>query len=219
MKYILTDIEGTTTSISFVHDILFPYSKNKLSSFLAQNQALPFIAQYLNQHSITIKDFYDQLCEWIKIDKKEKILKDLQGLIWEEGYKKGEIKGHVYPDVPDALFLLKSKGINMGVYSSGSIWAQKLLFQYSEFGDLTPYFSHYFDTSVGHKRERSSYENITKQIGLSSSDVLFLSDIEEELTAASHAGLQVKKLIRPPLKKEENQSKFEMILDFNNLIS
>ena len=194
MKYILTDIEGTTSSISFVHEVLFPYSAKKMAEFVKHNQLklepiLDLIDGDIDQKIAT-------LLGWIKEDKKEKALKDIQGLIWEEGYLAGEIKGHVYPEVKNCLVKWKSQGITLGVYSSGSVHAQKLLFKYSEAGNLDILFSDNFDTSIGHKRDKNSYQNILNLINIPASEVLFLSDIKEELDAAKECGINTIQLNR-----------------------
>jgi enolase-phosphatase E1 len=194
MKYILTDIEGTTSSISFVHETLFPYSYDRMESYVTNNQSL--LTEILNTLPGSFSEKIITLKTWIKEDKKEKALKDIQGLIWEAGYKNGEIKGHVYPEVAECLNLWIKKGITLGVYSSGSIHAQKLLFKYSQAGDLDQLFSHNFDTAVGHKREPKSYENILKAININASEVLFLSDIKEELDAAKTCGINTIQLDR-----------------------
>ncbi len=206
MKFILTDIEGTTTSISFVHDELFPYSQKRLLSFLEQNHENDEIEDCLNQVKKTVLEENGlsinneesglKLLDWIKSDRKHPALKNLQGLIWETGYSSGEIKGHIYDDVLPNLEKWKKAGITLAVYSSGSIKAQYLIFQYSIKGNLRPYFSHHFDTGVGNKREEKSYENIVKLLNCSPQDVLFLSDIKEELDAARRVGLQTIQLVR-----------------------
>jgi len=194
MKYILTDIEGTTSSISFVHEVLFPYAYDRMDSFVSSNQ--DSLQDILNTIPGNLSEKISTLKNWIKTDKKEKVLKDIQGLIWEKGYLNGEIKGHVYPEVSDCLKSWLNSGIKLGVYSSGSIKAQKLLFKYSVAGDLDQYFSHNFDTNVGHKREVTAYENILKEINHKASDVLFLSDIKEELDAAAACGINTIQLDR-----------------------
>ena len=114
----------------------------------------------------------------------------MQGLIWEAGYKKGDFKGHVYLDAVENLKAWKAKGLDLYIYSSGSVYAQKLLFEHTEYGDLTPLFSGYFDTNIGGKKESSSYEKIAAQLAIPSKELLFLSDIKEELVAAKVAGFQ-----------------------------
>lgn len=206
IKYILTDIEGTTSSISFVHEVLFPYSQKNLSTYVdkhfnekaIQNILAEVKATVLaeNEIAIDLEECVFTLKDWIIQDRKHKALKDLQGMIWEDGYKTGQFKGHVYPEVKAKLSEWTNAGIRLGVYSSGSVPAQKLIFGYSESGDLTPYFSNYFDTTVGHKREVQSYLNILKALGLKGEEVLFLSDVIEELEAAKNAGMKTTLLDR-----------------------
>lgn len=206
MKYILTDVEGTTTSISFVHETLFPYAYENLKRFVAANINKSDVQDVLKQTKKTAleedkKEFNDDeacdlLLHWIKTDRKHAALKNLQGLIWEEGYASGEIKGHVYKDVPEALKTWKDAGLTLGVYSSGSVKAQHLIFEFSTEGNLRPYFSNHFDTAVGHKRETASYLNIANLLTLDPSEILFLSDIKEELDAARTAGMKTIQLVR-----------------------
>jgi enolase-phosphatase E1 len=206
MKYILMDVEGTTTSISFVHDVLFPYSVKKLKEYVNTHFAAPSVQEALLKTQSTVREEEDlnlnreavieKLLEWIRIDRKHGALKKLQGLIWNEGYTKGEIKGHVYEDVPAAINKWKASGLELGIYSSGSVEAQKDLFENSIAGNLAPLFSHHFDTEVGGKREVQSYKNILEILHLNPEDVLFLSDITEELDAAAQAGMKTLQLVR-----------------------
>ena len=226
IKYILTDIEGTTSSISFVHEVLFPYSQKNLSVFIDENKNKPEVLQALEEVKKTVLEETNNeidheeavftLLDWIIKDRKHKALKDLQGMIWESGYKTGAFKGHVYNDVKPAFNKWKSQGIKLGVYSSGSVAAQKLLFGYSEAGDLTNFFSDYFDTNIGQKREISSYQNIKKQLKLQGADILFLSDIKEELDAAKMAGLKTIQLDR--LKKLSKQG-HEIVNSFSQILT
>ena len=206
MKYILTDVEGTTTSISFVHETLFPFAKINLQNFVQHNLNKIEVQNILSQTKKTAleedqkvlddNEACDLLLHWIEIDRKHAALKNLQGLIWEQGYASGEIKGHVYKDVPMALEIWKNKGLSIGVYSSGSVKAQHLIFEYSTEGNLRPFFSDHFDTVVGHKREVSSYLNIAKILNIDPSEILFLSDIKEELDAARLAKMDTLQLVR-----------------------
>jgi enolase-phosphatase E1 len=206
MKYILMDIEGTTSSISFVHDILFPYSKDRIATYIKSHRNEETIKDILTETKKTVFDenntviddeqSIEQLIEWIKIDRKHPALKKLQGLIWSEGYHSGELKGHVYQDVPAALEKWKNSKIALGIYSSGSVKAQKDLFGYSIYGDLNNFISNNFDTCIGHKREESSYIKISKELNLDPKEILFLSDISEELDAAKKAGLKTIQLVR-----------------------
>jgi enolase-phosphatase E1 len=207
VQYILTDIEGTTTSISFVHDVLFPYSTQHLPAWVRSHRsearvqaALADVAETVSREQGLATDEaaqIDWLLQWIRDDRKHGALKAIQGYVWRDGYETGAFTSHVYPDVPPALKRWQQQGLKMGVYSSGSVPAQRLLFGHTEFGDLQPYFSDYFDTAVGHKREVGSYRNIQKALGLPADAILFLSDIPEELDAAQAAGLQVMHLLRP----------------------
>ena len=205
--FILTDIEGTTTSVSFVYDVLFPYFRENISK-VRELVDLPEIqtifqetirlAQETENRSIASNDeVIVTLIRWSNEDKKITPLKDLQGILWKEAYESGLIKGHVYEDVAPALKAWKESGIQLGVFSSGSIPAQKLIFGYSEKGDLTPYFSAYFDTTTGGKREVETYIKISQELKINPSDILFLSDIVEELEAAQQAGFQTTQLVRP----------------------
>lgn len=214
MKYILTDIEGTTTSISFVHDILFPYSKEKMKSFLLENQNRDDVVAILTTIPGNLEEKIEQLKIWINEDKKEKALKDIQGLIWENGYLSGEIKGHVYPDVKEKLTEWKNNGIKLGVYSSGSVHAQKLLFKFSIDGNLDELFSHNFDTSIGHKRDENSYLNIINSLNLPAEEILFLSDIKEELDAAKKVGMKTIQLDRLNKLDEDGH---QLVKNFNQI--
>ena len=205
-KFILTDIEGTTTSVSFVYEILFPYFRNNIQQ-LKDLQKLPEVHEAFEQtiklakeldgvQIIETDEIINKLLEWSLADKKITPLKTLQGILWENGYKSGEIKGHVYSDVKENLEKWKNNGIELGVFSSGSVAAQKLIFGYSELGDLTGNFEHYFDTKTGGKRDADTYSKISKEIHFEPSQILFLSDIKEELEAAKEAGFQTIQLIR-----------------------
>ncbi|RON38461.1 acireductone synthase [Pseudomonas brassicacearum] len=196
IKAILTDIEGTTSAVSFVFDVLFPYAAKHLPDFVRQNAARADVAEQLdavrrdtNEPNADFERVIDVLLNWIAEDRKATPLKALQGMVWEQGYQAGELKGHVYPDAVEALKRWHQDGFNLFVYSSGSIQAQKLIFGCSQAGDLSPLFSGYFDTTSGPKRDAKSYERITQAIGLDASQILFLSDIVEELDAAHTAGM------------------------------
>lgn len=202
IRAILTDIEGTTSSINFVHETLFPYAKAHLRGFLRAHARRPEIAAQLHAvaleegRPLTLEDTVDVLERWIAEDRKSTPLKALQGMVWAEGYAAGELKGHVYPDTPEYLRRWHAQGLALYVYSSGSVEAQQLIFGHTDSGDLTPLFSGYFDTRVGAKREVGSYLRIVESIGCPAADVLFLSDIGEELDAARAAGLHTTQLLR-----------------------
>jgi enolase-phosphatase E1 len=204
IKAILTDIEGTTSSISFVRDVLFPYAAQHLPMFVRANAQTPVVAEQLcaaAREAGVAEDDYPAIISalqyWIAEDKKVTPLKALQGMLWEHGYRNGDYRAHVYPDAFEQLNRWHAAGLPLYVYSSGSIQAQKLFFAYSEFGDMTPLFSNYFDTTSGAKQEAESYRNIAAAMGFPPQDILFLSDIVGELDAAKAAGLQTCWLIRP----------------------
>jgi enolase-phosphatase E1 len=196
---VLTDIEGTTTRISFVHDVLFPYARQRLPAYLAQHQAIPELRAVLADVAALAPGLpvLDTLMGWMDEDAKVTPLKTLQGLIWAEGYAIGALHSELYPDVAPALRRWHAAGTRLFVYSSGSVAAQKLLFANTPDGDLTPLFSDFFDTRVGGKRAPQSYAGIIAATGLLPGDVLFLSDVAEELDAANVCGLQVCQLLRP----------------------
>lgn len=201
-KAILTDIEGTTSSIDFVHQTLFPYARTHLRRFLAAHgnetavrRELAEVAR-LEGRELTPETAAAALEKWIDEDRKATPLKALQGMIWRQGYESGELKGHVYVDTPEFLRAWHDRGLRLYVYSSGSVEAQKLIFAHTAHGDLTPLFSGYFDTRVGGKREAQSYKAILRDTGLSGPDVLFLSDVGEELDAARAAGMKTCQLLR-----------------------
>ncbi|QRK85989.1 acireductone synthase [Pseudomonas granadensis] len=200
---ILTDIEGTTSAVSFVFDVLFPYAAKHLPDFVRQNAERADVAEQLdavrrdsNEPNADIERVVEILLGWIAEDRKATPLKALQGMVWAEGYHAGQLKGHVYPDAVEALQRWHQAGYQLFVYSSGSIQAQKLIFGCSEAGDLTPLFSGYFDTTSGGKREAQSYTNIQQALGVAAEEILFLSDIVEELDAAQSAGLKTCGLAR-----------------------
>lgn len=202
IRAIVTDIEGTTSSLSFVQDVLFPYAHARMEAFVRAHGQDPEVAGLLAAARAVAGGGLDdaaliaQLRHWIESDRKVTPLKALQGLIWAEGYRRGDFQGHVYPDAASRLREWHAAGIALYVYSSGSVLAQKLLFGHSDAGDLTPLFAGYFDTTVGHKRETASYRAIAAQIGLPGSAILFLSDVGEELDAAAAAGMQTVWLVR-----------------------
>lgn len=202
IRAIVTDIEGTTSSLSFVKDVLFPYAGAHLADYVSAHADEPAVSKQLEAvarevgRELGLDEAVGQLLRWIEEDKKLSPLKTLQGMIWEAGYVSGDFTGHLYEDAARNLRAWHEKGIRLYVYSSGSVQAQKLLFGFSDFGDLRPLFSGYFDTRIGHKRETSSYEIIASEVGVRAGDILFLSDIREELDAARSAGMQTRWLVR-----------------------
>lgn len=205
VRAILTDIEGTTSSIAFVRDVLFPYAREHLPSFVETHRDDPAVARWLDAtaREAGIDDPHsrrvvDTLLRWIDEDRKATPLKALQGMIWKAGYEAGDYQAHIYPEVPAKLRAWKAHGLKLYVYSSGSVPAQKLLFGHTQAGDLASLFDGWFDTEVGGKRERGSYLRIAEAIGIAPPAILFLSDIAAELEAAHGAGMQVIQLCRPP---------------------
>ena len=213
VKLILTDIEGTTSSISFVKDVLFPYAADHLPAFVKENindekvqTALQQTAELAAEDGEVINaDDTDaliaRLLQWISEDRKATPLKTLQGLIWKTGYENGDYQAHMYPDATEYLKKWHDSGLPLYVYSSGSVKAQELFFGYSQDGNMLPLFKGHFDTLMGGKRETQSYLNILAELqkthaGLNAKDVLFLSDIKEELDAAKEAGMQTVWLLR-----------------------
>ena len=204
--YILMDIEGTTSSISFVKDVLFPYfllnidDINKLSNIkevkYAFGQVLRIVKREENRDITTSEEVILELKKWSVQDLKITPLKTLQGILWQKGYQNGELLGHVYDDVPLMLENWNLLGKKMGIFSSGSVKAQKLLFSHSVNGDLSIYLSNYFDTNMGGKRNSDTYSFITKELALPSNRILFLSDVTEELVAADKAGMKTIKITR-----------------------
>ena len=211
IKAILLDIEGTTTPIDFVHKTLFPYAFEKIGEYVERNfdQIQIEISQLRAEHkrdvesSVSVpllnessrEEFTESLTEYlrflIEIDRKSAPLKSLQGKIWQGGYESGELISEVFDDVPRAFKRWKNDGKTIAIYSSGSALAQRLLFKYTDHGDLTSFISAYFDTSVGHKREAESYRKIASTQSFPQvENFLFISDVEEELDAARDAGMQ-----------------------------
>ncbi len=188
IRAIVTDIEGTTSSISFVADVLFPYARARLASYCAAHpeQVAPILAEV---QAIEPGDPIATMQRWIDTDQKITPLKTLQGMIWDGGFREGAFKGHVYPDAIEALKRWHAAGLNLYVFSSGSVAAQKLIFGFSEAGDLNALFSGYFDTTTGPKREAVAYTRIAEAIGLPADQILFLSDVDAETEAARAAGM------------------------------
>lgn len=196
---ILTDIEGTTSSIHFVHQVLFPYAREHLPAFVRDHANAPEVQQQLEavarETAIPAQDqerLIQALLQWIDEDRKATPLKALQGMVWERGYREGRYHAHVYPDARAALERWHATGIPIYVYSSGSVAAQKLYFRHTEAGDLTCLFRGYFDTTIGGKRDAHSYTAIAQAIGTPATSILFLSDVAAELDAAQGAGMQTR---------------------------
>jgi enolase-phosphatase E1 len=208
IRVVLLDIEGTTTPIAFVHDVLFPYARARIAQYFAGASSNdPAIAQILDglrdehardvargEHPPPPPTAY---ALWLMDrDRKSGPLKTLQGKIWQHGYASGELHGDVYPDVPPALAAWTAAGVRVGIFSSGSVLAQKLLFSTTPAGDLTRFLTWHFDTAVGPKQQPDSYRTIARTIGVSPGEILFVSDSEPELDAARCAGMHTQLSVR-----------------------
>lgn len=192
---VLTDIEGTTSSVAFVRDVLFPYARRALPGFVRARGADAEVRRWLDavaaEHPGACDDDVVALLQrWIDEDRKHTALKALQGLIWRDGYRDGAFTAHVYLDAATALRAWHAAGVPLAVYSSGSAEAQQLFFGHSDAGDLRGLFSAWFDTAVGPKREAASYREIAWRLGRPAGGMVFLSDVVEELDAAREAGLR-----------------------------
>ncbi len=202
IKAVLTDIEGTTSSLTFVKEVLFPYARERMKSFIESHGDEPKVAGLLEDvqaaigREISRDELVNQLIRWIDEDRKVTPLKALQGLIWEEGYRQDDFHGHIYEDAERNLRRWHEQGKQLYIFSSGSVYAQKLLFGHTDYGDLTPLFSGYFDTNVGAKKDPTAYTSIATSIGLAPSEVLFLSDVKDELDAARQVGMYTIWLVR-----------------------
>ncbi len=194
-RAILTDIEGTTSSISFVKDVLFPFARRALPAFVKVRGHEPAVRKWLDMVATEMGGMCQDamiaevMQGWIDEDRKHTALKALQGMIWADGYRNGDFTAHIYPDAAVALQRWHADGTPLYVYSSGSVPAQRLFFGHSDAGDLTGLFSGWFDTEIGGKREADSYRGIAAGIGLPASQLLFLSDVVAELDAAREAGM------------------------------
>jgi enolase-phosphatase E1 len=202
---LLLDVEGTTTSISFVYDTLFPYARRNLRAFLSEHGTEPEVvaaseiiaresgarslAEFLRERAADTRALESEVLRRIDADDKSTGLKQLQGLIWRAGYERGELRGHVYADVPVAFSTWAARGADIRIYSSGSVEAQRLLFANSMAGALSGYLRGHYDTQVGPKRAAESYRRIVNDMERSAAEVLFFSDVVEELAAAREAGL------------------------------
>ena len=196
MTTILTDIEGTTSSISFVKHVLFPYARRALPGFVREHGDEPDVRRWLDM----VATEYGAMCDdamivetlqgWIDEDRKHTALKALQGLLWREGYLSGELEADMYPDAASALRRWHGAGHRLAVYSSGSVAAQKLLFAHTDAGDLVPLFEAFFDTEAGPKRDADSYRLIADSLHREPGDIVFLSDVVAELDAAREAGMR-----------------------------
>lgn len=201
IRAVVTDIEGTTTSLAFVKDVLFPYARRSITSFVREHESeLTDIAREIGtitgKSTLNADEMTETLLQWMDEDRKSTPLKTLQGMIWQMGYESGSIQSHVYEDAVRGLRKWHASGLRLYVYSSGSIAAQKLLFSHTSYGDLLPLFSGYFDTTTGSKLESRSYRRIAEALAVPPGSIVFLSDHAEETHAAAEAGMQTVLLAR-----------------------
>jgi len=237
---VLLDIEGTTTPIAFVHDVLFPFARDHLMAWCADFSGS---TSYLEVHRrLAAEHANDRLRgesvpEWrtdtpnlaveslvayarwlMDRDCKSPGLKLLQGFIWEQGYRAGILHGDVFPDVPEAIRRWRDAGLSVAIYSSGSELAQRLLFASTRHGDLTPLITGFFDTSVGSKLSSDSYARIVSALGDAAPHALFASDVAAELSAAADAGCQTLLVVRPGNGQQPDADRFETVHAFSEIV-
>jgi enolase-phosphatase E1 len=233
IRTVLLDIEGTTTPIAFVRDVLFPFARTHLAAWCRgharSGSAATVVARLKAEHALDrardaavppwpgeASSACDDGCQayvhWLMDrDRKSPALKTLQGLIWEEGYQSGALRGEVYADVAPAIAGWHQRGIATAIYSSGSELAQRRLFASTESGDLTPMISGFFDTAVGSKQEPASYARIASRLGCAVGAMLFLSDVVPELRAAGRAGCHVALVVRPGNAPQTDRPSFRVV--------
>lgn len=221
VRAILLDIEGTTTPIAFVHDVLFTYAREHVREFLSMNPAADDVALLREEHAVDVKEGRNpppltaEYVEWlIALDRKSTGLKSLQGKIWRQGYEEGSLRAQVFADVAPAFERWRERGIRISIFSSGSVLAQQLLFAHTEVGDLTPFIDGYFDTRIGKKGEAESYRKIAEAMDLETRQILFISDVVTELHAANQSGMKTLMSIRPG---NEPQPQYPSIRSFDEI--
>ena len=224
VRAILLDIEGTTTPIAFVHDVLFSYAREHVREFLAGNDVAEDVALLREERAVDVREGRNppesiaEYVEWlISIDRKSTGLKSLQGKIWRQGYLEGSLKSQVYEDVAPAFERWRERGLRISIFSSGSVLAQRLLFAHTEVGDLTPFIDSYFDTNVGKKGEAGSYRKIAEAMGLPAEEILFVSDVVAELEAANEAGMKTILSIRPGNSPQPQAEQYSSIHSFDEI--
>jgi len=229
IRGILLDIEGTTTPIAFVHDVLFSYARTHVAGYLTQHrdEAAADVAQLRQEHSQDLEqpppltDETQSIAAYVNWlidrDRKSTGLKSLQGKIWREGYRHGTLKSQVFDDVRPAFERWKNRNMRISIFSSGSALAQQLLFAHTEAGDLTTFISDYFDTNIGRKADPESYRRIAKAIGLEPNEILFISDVVAELEAANAADMKTLLSIRPGNQPQSNADRFTLIHTFDEI--
>lgn len=235
---VLLDIEGTTTPIAFVHDVLFPFARAHLAHFLQSAQGSEEFGDIVRRlaagHAEDVRagehpppwkaGVDDELAtvsayvHWLMDrDRKSPGLKLLQGLIWERGYQAGSLRGQVFADVPPAIRRWRARGLEVAIYSSGSELAQRRLFESTAHGDLTPFIRGFFDTAVGPKRSADSYRRIAGTLGRPPAALLFVSDVTAELAAARDAGMAVVLSERPGNPAQPDADAYERISSFDEI--
>ena len=228
IRAILLDIEGTTTPIAFVHEVLFSYAREHVKDFLANNadadDVRADIARLHEERAADVSngqqppELLAEYVEWlIARDRKSTGLKSLQGKIWRQGYTRGSLKSQVYADVPPAFARWHARGLSINIFSSGSVLAQQLLFAHTESGDLTKFIGQYFDTNVGKKSDVESYRRIAAALNAKASEVLFISDVVAELDAANEAGMETLLSLRPGNPPQERAERYQAIYSFEHL--
>ena len=234
---IVLDIEGTTTPIAFVYDVLFPFARRHLRAFLRDEQSRPRPdAVFADAIARLALEWADDVArgntppvltpgdpaaylEWLMdLDRKSPALKSIQGLIWELGYRSGELTSEIFDDVGPALERWRGAGLRVAIYSSGSVLAQRLLFGHTPAGDLTPLFSGFFDTAVGPKTSADSYRTIAAALGCATDRMLFVSDVVVELEAARDAGCRTALAVRPGNPPQPSFPDGDVIRGFNEII-
>jgi len=233
---VLLDIEGTTTPMSFVHDVLFPYARARLDSYLGAHAAEEALRDALAglrvewQEDIAsgeappawpkgdVAPAAGYLAWLMDRDRKSPALKRIQGEIWETGFQTGALRGDVFPDVAPALARWTGGGVAVAIYSSGSTLAQRLIFGATAQGDLTPLISNFFDTAVGPKRSVDSYVRIAREMHRSPAQMLFVSDVPEELDAARDAGYQILLAVRPGNREVDRRKATDGITSFDEIV-
>jgi enolase-phosphatase E1 len=231
-RVILLDVEGTTSSISFVYDVLFEHAKQHVAAFLTAHRDSPEvlrlavgITEAVNAAQTSEAIAADPTrasiaaIEMMNRDVKDTSLKALQGMIWRQGFESGAIVAHVYDDVPPALIRWRDAGVDVRIYSSGSIEAQKLFFGHTAAGDLTSCLQGHYDTTTGHKREQASYERIAADCGVAARQILFISDVGEELDAARAAGMATALAVRPGNRPAGGKLEHEPIESFDEIVT
>jgi enolase-phosphatase E1 len=204
IRAVLIDIEGTTSSIAFVKEDLYPYARRHIPDYVREHAGaisgiLDEVRRIEGNASLGAPQLIAVLLRWMDEDRKITPLKTLQGLVWQKGFDSGALRAPVYEDALHALKQWREGGLKIYVYSSGSVAAQRLLFSHTEQGNLTPLFSGYFDTTTGSKQEAESFRTIARSIGLPAETTLFLSDHTGEIEAARRAGMHAVWVDRDPL--------------------